>query len=324
MRFLILAVLMPLFTGTALAQDGYPNGCDPTLKGAAQACYQLSNLYGRGNKPPFPIDPARAEKLLRIDEDFQANACAAGDNDGLPCLRSFRSLMASPRPSLTPEQKSQGIKKLRGNSETACLLGAPYACQQRGFSGPDQGDWVARVKPAVSARYAHHKTNCDTGNARACAYAGSIFSEFLAAKRSEESGQGALLLRGCLEGEQNCNLLASILRGFLRGSEQSQRFAETAVVQLDNACDDGIARSCAARANATRMTPAQVQDFKEKACDLGHTDSCAGLATKDFYDYNKTGRTDVDLLQQATENFARACDLGDQVSCHTLEHISKG
>jgi TPR repeat protein len=60
------------------------------------------------------------------------------------------------------------------------------------------------------------------------------------------------------------------------------------------------------------------------ACAAGVGSSCHRLGSDTLNAWIKDGRSDAALLERATDLFDQGCGHGDALSCHTLEHLSKG
>lgn len=235
----------------------------------------------------------------------------------------MQALLSGPRPNLNIMTKvaPETIDEIGRVSEAACLLGAPHVCQIRGFMiTPDQLDWLERVEPATEALYEQFIAACETGDAAACGQAGDLaFSPTPESNQIDET-KLELLMLGCTKANYGCDTLDATLRRFARWPDESKPVVASAMTRLKTACNAGNAVACGTLHDATPRHVTTRAALQTKACSMGHAASCIARAQATFSEFRKTP-DDTALLKSATDGFSRACDLGNQIACHTLEHL---
>lgn len=300
-------------------------------------CFTLARNYAKG-RAPFPKDEARAEELQTRYTTVLREGCLQGD--AKLCDQYYGRLTRAS--DVTEEEKQALALDYKSRLEAGCEANDPMSCAQRMMLwatppyapllsaamqqtktmaevNEDVTHWDTRSKTAAHAQQANLKSECDQGNERACAdYHHS--RNFFSADQAEKSAAALALLSLCESGSAPaCNhitLTLSFPTDDPLGTATKQR--------LSDACDAGGTNACMSYAGLLSFSEQETLGIPtlKKACALDHAEACGDVATAAYRAYGKS--QDPDTLLRATEFFTKACDLGEIISCHYLEHLSKG
>jgi hypothetical protein len=328
----------------ATAQTVYENSCDP-----AQyiECRDLSDRYVDG-VAPFPQDPERAKVLLESALSYARANCGTGQ--GQTCRALSQHYMILSHTEGTPrEDYLQQLLSLRALAKTGCAANDPAACaflamnttldyrdlhlfalmaatrgaddrldqldQLRTDLSEEEAMWSEQAQTLAQARFDALRPNCNSASPEICGEMGDIALHI----NNPDPDRLSLYHKACLGGApQYCKPINWASIGF-----SSQDALDSMKVDLENACNTGLAEACAARAdNFSFDAQDRAAPFHDRACTLGHVSTCALLGRKAFSTYRKS--IDPKDLQHASDLLETACTGGDTLSCHYIEHISKG
>lgn len=304
------------------------------------SCAVLSYLYAEGYVP-FPKDEARASKLEASFLKALKEACAQGPiaNCTQYFARPFIWLKYSEADRLEAavEYKALLEKRCAENEPKACSkrailwlerIGSRYSPYLKQVLSPedipsdpeaDAAYWDEQAKRAATAALKSLKNACDAGHDLSCIdyhETRAIYSD----DTDEEAASQMAIITYCANGNAHaCSRISWLSRLPRKGAVREEMMGH-----LSNGCNAGVGPSCMAylgelpfREREERTTP-----LLEKACAFDHAEACEEIATAAYRAYGKS--QDPDTLLRATEFFTKACDLGEIISCHYLEHLSKG
>lgn len=300
-------------------------------------CFTLARNYAKG-RAPFPKDEARAEELRTRYTTVLREGCLQGD--AMRCRQYYGRLTHSS--NVTEEEKQALALEYKSRLEAGCEANDPMSCALRMmlWAGPhyapllsaatqqtktmaeideDVTYWDTRSQTAARAQQTTLKSKCDQGDETACAdyhYSRNFYS----ADQTEKSAAALALLSLCENGSAPACTHITLTLSFL----SDDPLGKAAKQRLSDACDAGGANACMSYAGLLPFSEQETLGIPalKKACALDHAEACDDIATAAYRAYGKS--QDADTLLRATEYFTKACDLGEAVSCHYLEHLSKG
>ncbi len=320
----------------ASAENAYSEDCRVE---DYDSCGSLSLYYAQGT-PPFPKDEARANKLEAIYLKGLRAACEQGPigncTQYFAHFRIWQKYSEAEKIEAAVKAKTMLEKRCAGNEPKACskrailwleYLGSDYPQYLRKALSPediptdpdaDAAYWDEQTNRAVAASLKSLKATCDAGNDLSCIDYHETRA-FYSDDTDEEAASQKAIVTYCANGNAHaCSRISWLSRFPSKGAAY-----EEMMDHLSNGCNAGFGPSCMAYLGQLSLGEREERrtPILEKACAHDHAEACDDIATAAYRAYGKS--QDAETLLRATEYFTKACDLGEIMSCHYLEHLSK-